>query len=109
MVIRGLAKAESRVRISLVALIDTYSNLLLKMIEDPCVIGSSPILRPNGAVSSIGRATYYIDVSSLWLCSVVVIASACHAEDHEFDSRQSRSRLISGIRQLDDITKSCSR
>ena len=64
MVIRGLAKAESRVRIPLVALIDTYSNLFLKMIEDPCVIGSSPILHPSGAVSSIGRATYYIDVSS---------------------------------------------
>lgn len=79
------------------------------MIEDPCVIGSSPILHPNGAVSSIGRATYYIDVSSLWLCSVAVIASACHAEDHEFDSRQSRFRLISGARQLGGITRSCDR
>ena len=85
-----LAKHLSRVRIPLVALIDTYSNLFLKMIEDPCVIGSSPILHPNRAVSSIGRAAYYIDVSSLWLCSVAVIASACHAEDHEFNSRQSR-------------------
>lgn len=53
-----------RVRVPLGALIDTYSNLFLKMIEDPCVIGSSPILRPSGAVSSIGRAAYYIDVSS---------------------------------------------
>ena len=59
MVIRGLAKAESRVRIPLVALIDTYSNLFLKMIEDPRVIGSNPILRPYVAVSSVGRAAYY--------------------------------------------------
>ncbi len=34
------------------------------MIEDPRVIGSSPILRPYVAVSSVGRAAYYIDVSS---------------------------------------------
>ena len=67
MVIRGLAKAESRVRIPLVALIDTYSNLFLKMIEDPRVIGSNPILRPYVAVSSVGRAAYYIDVSSFCL------------------------------------------
>ena len=28
----------------------------------------------------------------IWLCSVAVIASACHAEDHGFNSRQSRFR-----------------
>ena len=38
-----------------------------KMIEDPRVIGSSPILRPYVAVSSVGRAAYYIDVSSFGL------------------------------------------
>ena len=36
-----LAKHLSRVRIPLVALIDTYSNLFLKMIEDPRVASSN--------------------------------------------------------------------
>ena len=36
-----LAKVRSRVRIPLGALIDTYSNLFLKMIEDPRVASSN--------------------------------------------------------------------
>ena len=106
-VIRGLAKAESRVRIPLVAYLDTYSNHFLKMIEDPRVASSNLARRLAPVAQLAERRT--IDVSSLWLCSVAVIASACHAEDHEFDSRQGRFHLISGVRQLGSVTRSCSR
>lgn len=60
--VRWIANSVMRFRLPSPTLIDTYSNFL-QMIGDPCVIGSSPILHPNGAVSSTGRATL-LNVSS---------------------------------------------